>query len=561
MSRRLARLAAAFLVAAACEESTEPPPGFVVTVTAGDLQTDTVGQVLAPYVVTVTDTSGAPAPGMTVVWSVTLGVGSVQPESTTTDALGVTSATRTLGTLVGSNRAQALVAGVSATFAATAVAGAPASLTIVSGNGQTGSPGLPAPAPYVVRARDQYNNVTPGVEVLWTARPGQGTLSAPADTTDAAGAASVVHTLPATPGPDTVVASVSGVAPVTFVTNGVLGPTLVATIPVAANYGLHDTFVRDGIAFLFAWNSGVLIYDVGNGAQGGTPAVPAFVGSVVTGTSGLSCSCVHNGWWFHNPGNGDKKYLFIGQEGPSSGGAASGDIHVVDVTNLAAPVEVATYHLAGAGVHNFWMDEAAGVLFAAYYNGGVVALDVSGTLTGNLASRELAKIQPGGAANTFTWGVMQANGAIYAADMLSGLWRLTFNGTAFATGGGGNNVAERYTSDLWVHGGYAYTGTWGLRSELGNAVKIWQLNMSGAPVLVDSIVVTSGAVTAGTISDIEVSSDGKLLVFSVENGNNGAINGVYVYGLADPRRPNFLGHYAVSTGVHTASLATIGGKR
>jgi len=27
--------------------------------------------------------------------------------------------------------------------------------------------------------------------------------------------------------------------------------------------------------------------------------------------------------------------------------------------------------------------------------------------------------------------------------------------------GGGNNVADRYSSDLWVHGDYAYTGTWG----------------------------------------------------------------------------------------------------
>jgi hypothetical protein len=70
------------------------------------------------------------------------------------------------------------------------------------------------------------------------------------------------------------------------------------------------------------------------------------------------------------------------------------------------------------------MDEARQILYAAYYNGGVVALDVSGTLTGNLASRELARITPGGAGNTFVWGVMVANGDVYASDMLSGLWQL-----------------------------------------------------------------------------------------------------------------------------------------
>jgi hypothetical protein len=99
----------------------------------------------------------------------------------------------------------------------------------------------------------------------------------------------------------------------------------------------------------------------------------------------------------------------------------------VDVSNLSAPVEVATFHMPGAGVHNFWMDEAEGVLYAAYYNGGVVALDVTGTLSGDLTSRLISTIKPGGATNTFTWGVQLHNGYLYASDMLSGLWQLGFN--------------------------------------------------------------------------------------------------------------------------------------
>ena len=66
----------------------------------------------------------------------------------------------------------------------------------------------------------------------------------------------------------------------------------------------------------------------------------------------------------------------------SSAPQSSGDIHVVDVSDLAHPREVAFFHLDGAGTHNFWMDEAQQILYAAYYNGGVVALDVSGTLAG-----------------------------------------------------------------------------------------------------------------------------------------------------------------------------------
>jgi hypothetical protein len=134
---------------------------------------------------------------------------------------------------------------------------------------------------------------------------------------------------------------------------------------------------------------------------------------------------VHNGWWFHNPLTGEKRYLFVGEEGPAViGSSASGNIHVVDVSDLAHPFEVAFFHLNGAGTHNFWVDEGRQVLYAAYYNAGVIALDISGTLSGDLSGRLLSQIKPGGPGNTFTWGVQLANGYLYAIDMLSGFWQL-----------------------------------------------------------------------------------------------------------------------------------------
>jgi hypothetical protein len=201
---------------------------------------------------------------------------------------------------------------------------------------------------------------------------------------------------------------------------------LAATVPIPPNYGIHDTYVRDGLAFVFAWDSGVIIYDVGNGIRAGSPTDPREVSRLVTDDNGIAGSpAVHNGWWFHNPVTGEARYLFIGQEGPGVvGGNASGDIHVVDVSDLQHPVEVAGFRLQGAGAHNFWMDEARQILYAAYYNGGVVALDVSGTLSGDLSDRLLDRIEPGGAGNTYTWGVQLANGSIYASDMLSGLWQI-----------------------------------------------------------------------------------------------------------------------------------------
>jgi hypothetical protein len=198
-----------------------------------------------------------------------------------------------------------------------------------------------------------------------------------------------------------------------------------ASVSIPPAYGIHDTYVRDGLAFVFAWNTGVIIYDVGNGTRGGSPTSPAEVSRLITDQGIVGSPAVHNGWWFHNPVTDEARYLFIGQEGPGTiGFAASGDIHVVDVSDLTNPREVASFRLPGAGAHNFWMDEAAQILYAAYYNGGVIALDVSGTLSGDLAGRMVAQLKPGGSEATYTWSVQLANGSVYASDMLSGLWQI-----------------------------------------------------------------------------------------------------------------------------------------
>ncbi|HSE28712.1 MAG TPA: hypothetical protein VLA95_10830 [Gemmatimonadales bacterium] len=202
--------------------------------------------------------------------------------------------------------------------------------------------------------------------------------------------------------------------------------TPVGSVAIPADYGIHDTFVRDGLAFVSAWNTGLIIYDVGDGRAGGSPASPREVSRIVTSANGVPGGpAVHNAWWFHNPVTSEKRYVFVGQEGPGAiGSSSSGDLHVVDVSNLANPVEVASLRIPGAGVHNFWMDEPREILYAAFYNGGVVALDVSGTLSGNLTGRIMGQARPGGS-STYVWGVMAHRGSLYLSDMVTGLWQLT----------------------------------------------------------------------------------------------------------------------------------------
>jgi hypothetical protein len=210
----------------------------------------------------------------------------------------------------------------------------------------------------------------------------------------------------------------------------------VRSVPATAPFA-HDSFLRDGLLFVALWNQGMEIWDVGGGGQGGSPGAPVVLGSVAT-VGGH----VHNIWWLHDLVSGDR-YAFVGEEnGPAELGVSSaGDIHVVDVSDLSQPREVAFYHVPGAGTHNFWVDETNGLLYAAYYNAGVRVLDVRGDLetcsaseqvtTGSLTrcdlgamGREVGRGLSGGSPLVYVWGVQLSGGALYASDMLNGLWKL-----------------------------------------------------------------------------------------------------------------------------------------
>jgi hypothetical protein len=540
------------MLAAACTGDGSSPQGaYQLTISAGNAQTDTVGKTLpVAYVVLVEDSAGTPVAGVVVAWSVTGGGGTITASSTT-DGAGIAGAIRTLGTVAGTQTAQAVVGGASVSFTATALAGPPTQRSKNAGDAQTAAAGSVLPVPFAVLVQDQYANPVESVTVNWTVASGGGSLSVPSSKTNGSGIARVTLTLGPGAGPNGVTADVQGIAGgLAFTATALIQPVLVTSLPIPQNYGIHDQFVRDGLVFVSAWNTGVIIYDVGNGIKGGSPSNPVLVDSLAT-LGGQT----HNAWWFQNPVTSENRYLFIGQEGPGSiGASSSGDIHVLDIFDLNNIQEVAFFHYT-AGTHNFWMDEANQILYAAYYNGGVVAIDVSGTLSGDISSRMIDTITFG-AGNTYTWGVQLYNGSLYAVDMLSGLWQLNTTGGSLSSAAGGNNVPERFGSDLWVANGYAYTGTWGgfpRNGNPGNALKIWQLGATGAPTLVDSVITAS----ISTVSDVEVSDDGKLLMFSTENGPN---SGFWFYRLTDPAHPTFIANYLVSSGVHTATFARIGGK-
>ena len=197
---------------------------------------------------------------------------------------------------------------------------------------------------------------------------------------------------------------------------------------------LHDVHVQDGLAYLSYWDDGLIIIDVGNGIRDGTPREPEFVGQYryLYEVAGREYGNTHVAFPYTNEAG--NRYVFLGdeifppgfdQEDPES--SPAGYIHVVDISDVENPTEVAYYQVPDAGPHNIWVEDD--VMYVAYYNAGLRAVDVSGTLRGNLGvqGRELAALATTDenayiADRPFTWGPQLHKGLVYASDHTSGLW-------------------------------------------------------------------------------------------------------------------------------------------
>lgn len=203
---------------------------------------------------------------------------------------------------------------------------------------------------------------------------------------------------------------------------------------------VHDVFVRDGLLFTALWNDGFTVWDIGGCGKGGTPSNPVSLLSFKTRSSIAGDSlgrAVHNLYWLHSA-DGSRRYILVGEEQAGQIGVSSaGDIHVVDMANPNQPKEVAFFHVAGAGTHNFSVDEAHDVLYAAYYNGGVRAVDLRGDLSACDASAKAAdgrcdlaragrELGHGltGVQSVYIWGAVYDAGRLFASDMVHGLYVL-----------------------------------------------------------------------------------------------------------------------------------------
>ncbi len=197
-------------------------------------------------------------------------------------------------------------------------------------------------------------------------------------------------------------------------------------------HSIHDVWVTDGVAYSSNWADGVVAVDVGGAGKGGSPNNPVQLGAA-TYPSGAN----HAAFPFRSKSTG-KFYGIAGDEifpyGMNTAGGgkptyASGWIHFFEWDDWDSPVEVARYQVPEAGTHNLWVDEDNEILYVAFYNGGVRAVDISGELLGDLyrQGREIASFIPndpdGYIANApMVWGPQPYKSHLFFSDWNSGLW-------------------------------------------------------------------------------------------------------------------------------------------
>jgi len=195
---------------------------------------------------------------------------------------------------------------------------------------------------------------------------------------------------------------------------------------------LHDLYVKDGLAYLAYWRDGMIILDVGNGTKGGSPEHPQLVSQFKYNHYEL----YGNGWLAGtHTAFRYKNYAFIGDEvfpamfdiGSKERVPVRGICHVMDVSDIEHPREVAYYEVPEGGVHNVWADDD--MLVLGDYAGGGRVVDISGELRGNLYAqgREIARLWTGDPDGfrpnvQWAWGAQPANGLIFFNDINSGIW-------------------------------------------------------------------------------------------------------------------------------------------
>ncbi len=219
-------------------------------------------------------------------------------------------------------------------------------------------------------------------------------------------------------------------------------------------HSIHDVWVVDGIAYSSNWTDGIHMVDVGGlpFSEKNLPMIQANPLLEAAGKGDFSNPVAithkddqtgrnHAAFPFLSESTGkfyviggDEWFPFRDSNAEAMGRLSNprGGYHFLDMDDIHNPEEVALYQVPEAGSHNMWVQ--GDTLYAAYYQGGLRVVDISGELLGDLykQGREIAFFHgrsPEGyipnAPNA--WGPQPYKGLIYFSDMNSGLYAVRFS--------------------------------------------------------------------------------------------------------------------------------------
>jgi uncharacterized protein (TIGR03437 family) len=198
--------------------------------------------------------------------SIPQSTGSLRPQGLDEVPVYVSAVNLQIGTHIGRLQLSSTF-GSQTVFVVAHVTPSPAQMSITSGNDATGLPGSSLP-PLQVLVLDENDAPLPGVPVVFTITAGGGTLNVREVTTNSAGLASVILTLPAKPGAVKVVAS-TGTLFVTFNATALAAPTLLTdSIFNGVTFNANTSFGPGSILAIYGEN-------LASGQDSATNALPS----------------------------------------------------------------------------------------------------------------------------------------------------------------------------------------------------------------------------------------------------------------------------------------------
>ena len=506
-----------------------------IAINAGNSQSATAGAAVStPPSVIVKDANGNPVSGVGVTFAAATGGGTVTGATPTTNASGIaTVGSWTLGTTAGTNTLTATSIGLTGspvTFSATGTAGAPTSLTKISGDAQAGSPNTALPTAPSVRLVDVHGNGVPNTTVTFAVATGGGSITGGTQTTDATGLATVGSWALGASGAQSLTATAGALSTTftaTFSATGVPAVLVFSTAPSNATAGVaispaivvqaEDIF--GALTPTFAGNVTLAIgTNPGGATLGGTPIVAA-TGGVAT----------FNNISLNKTGSG---YTLTASAGGLTG-ATSGTFQI-----SAAAASVLTFTVqppANSAVTDVPISPAVVVTAQDPY--GNTATSFAGAVTMSLSTN------PTGAT---LYGTLSATAAAGVASF--GNLNVNLAGSGYVLGAAASGVSSATSSAFAVAQGAAVTNSWtntagGAWSTAAN----WSLGR--VPGTTDSVVIAAAGAYSVTLDN---TFSGK----SVTVGAAGAAPTLLVSGQA----LTLTGTLAIQSGATlTASSATIGG--